>query len=83
MARQIYNALLGESLRVLALMRKSRDWQRASCEPDAGGSVPPLRREIIDRFDFKQSALDRLAIGCRRGCATCDPLGPHEAQASG
>jgi len=60
---------------------KAETGKRASCEPDAGGSVPPLRREIIDRFDFKQSALERLAIGCRRGCATGDRLGPHEAQA--
>ncbi len=44
------------------------------------GSVPALSHVIIDRFNFKQSALDRLAIVCRRGCATCDRLGPHEAQ---
>ncbi|MFZ0694889.1 MAG: hypothetical protein WAN51_12220, partial [Alphaproteobacteria bacterium] len=32
-ARQIYNAVLGECLRVLALMRESRDWRRARAMP--------------------------------------------------
>jgi hypothetical protein len=80
MSRQIYNALLGESLRLLALMRRIRNWQARKCEHKRG-SVPALSHVIIDRFDFKQSALERLAIVCRRGCATSDPLGPHEAQA--
>ncbi|MDD2676700.1 MAG: hypothetical protein PHP75_04450 [Methylacidiphilaceae bacterium] len=32
-ARQIYNAALGEALRRLALMRQSKDWQRACQMP--------------------------------------------------
>ena len=53
---------------------------RAQAASRMRGSVPALSHVIIDRFDFKQSALERLAIVCRRGCATGDRLGPHEAQ---
>lgn len=79
-ARQIYNAALGESLRVLALMRESRDWQRAKAMPK--GKERSVRfREVVDRFDFKQSAIDRLAVACKNGCSIGDHLGPQEAQA--
>ncbi|GEM_PF-2529506 len=53
---------------------------RAQAASRMRGSVPALSHVIIDRFDFKQSALERFAIVCRRGCATGDRLGPHEAQ---
>lgn len=79
MARQVAGAVLEESLRVLALRRESRDRQLVNPEPQAGKRAP-LSRVIIDRFDFKQSALERFAIACRRGCATGDHIGPHEAQ---
>ncbi len=39
-ARQIYNAVLGECLRVLKLMRESKDWQRAK------GQDKELRNEL-------------------------------------
>lgn len=43
-ARQIYNAVLGECLRILYLMRESRDWQRAgamSTSPKRSSSSAP------------------------------------------
>lgn len=79
-ARQVYNAALGESVRVLALMRESRDWQRAKAMPK-GKERSARFHEIIDRFDFKQSAIDRLAVACKNGCSIRNHLGPHEAQA--
>src|SRR5574337_587071 len=80
MSRQIYNACLGESLRVLTLMRESRDWQQARAMPK-GKERTARFRAVIDRFDFRQSALDRFAIACKNGCAIGNHLGPHEAQA--
>jgi putative transposase len=82
MARQIYNATLGESLRLLTLMRESRDWQRAKAMPK-GKERSALFRAVIDRFDFKQSAIDRLAIKCKNECSIGAHLGPHEVQAVG
>ncbi len=79
-ARQVYNACLGEALRVLALMRESRDWQRARAMP-RGKARSALFREVIERFDFKPSALDRLAIACKNSCWIGEHIGPHEAQA--
>lgn len=79
-ARQVYNACLGESLSVLALVRESRDWQRAKAMPK-GKERSALMREVIERFDFKQSAIERLAVVCKNRCSVGDHLGPHEVQA--
>jgi putative transposase len=81
MARQVYNAVLGESLRVLALMRESREWQRVKAMPK-GKERSALFRAIEDRFDFTPSAMDRFAVACKNGCSIRDHLGPHEAQAA-
>lgn len=81
-ARQIYNACLGESLRLLALMRESLDWQRARAMPK-GKTRSEAFRALRDRFDFKQSAIDRMAVACKNGCSIGDHIGPHEAQAVG
>lgn len=40
-----------------------------------------LYREVIARFDFKQSAFDRLAIACKNACWIGGHIGPAEAQA--
>jgi len=81
MARQTYNACLGESLRLLALMRESRDWQRAQAMPK-GKERSACFRKVINRFDFTPSALDRFAISCKNACSVGDHLGPHETQAT-
>lgn len=80
-ARQVYNAALDESLRVLALVRESRDWQRAKLMPK-GKDRSACFRGVIDRFDFKQSAIDRFAVACKNGCSIGSHIGPHEAQAA-
>jgi hypothetical protein len=81
MARQVYNAVLGESLRVLALMRESREWQRAKAL-SKGKERSALFRAIEDRFGFTPSAMDRFAVACKNGCSIRDHLGPHEVQAA-
>jgi transposase len=63
-ARQVYNACLGEALRVLELMRESRAWRRARAMPK-GPERTKLFRELIERFDFRGSAIERFAIVCK------------------
>jgi hypothetical protein len=65
-ARQIYNAVLGECLRVLALMRESKEWSRALSMPKSRERTV-LFRAVRDRFDFKSSMADRFAILCASG----------------
>ena len=78
-ARQIYNAVLGECLRVLYLMRESRDWQRARAMP-RGAERTALFRAVLQRFDFKSSMADRFAIACKNGCWIGDHLSSNETQ---
>ncbi len=78
-ARQIYNAVLGECLRVLALMRESRDWRRARAMPK-GQDRSDLFKSVIQRFDFKSSMADRYAIACKNNCWIGSHLSSNETQ---
>ncbi len=78
-ARQIYNAVLGECLRVLALMRESRDWRRARAMPK-GQDRSDLFKSVIQRFDFKSSMADRYAIACKNNCWVGCHLSSNETQ---
>ncbi len=78
-ARQIFNAVLGECLRVLALMRESRDWSRAR-SMSKGRECTALFRAVRDRFDFKSSMADRFAIACKNACWIGDHLSSNETQ---
>src|SRR6266508_6384489 len=78
-ARQIYNAVLGECLRVLALMRESKDWQRARAMP-RGTERTALFRAVLQRFDFKSSMADRFGIACKNACWIGDHLSSNETQ---
>ncbi len=78
-ARQIYNAVLGECLRLHALMRESKDWSRARSMPK-GRERTALFREVRDRFDFKSSMADRFAIRCKNACWIGDHLSSNETQ---
>jgi hypothetical protein len=78
-ARHIYNAVLGECLRRLALMRESRDWQRARATPKKA-ERSALFRVVLQRFDFKSSMADRFAIACKNSCWIGDHLSSNETQ---
>ncbi len=78
-ARQIFNAILGECLRRLALMRESKDWQRARAMT-RGAERTALFREVLQRFDFKSSMADRFAIRCKNACWIGDHLSSNETQ---
>ena len=79
-ARHIYNACLGEALRVLQLLRESKAWQLARELPRSKTRGSAFR-EVIGKFDFKKSMLERYAIRCKNACWIKDHLGSHETQA--
>ncbi|MDD2676728.1 MAG: hypothetical protein PHP75_04590, partial [Methylacidiphilaceae bacterium] len=92
-ARQVYNAALGEALRRLALMRQSKDWQRALQMPktvldDRSGKRIPnkerssLFRKTQERFGFSFVSLQKFAESCRDACSIGDHLGSHETQST-
>src|ERR1035437_8200748 len=69
-ARNNFNAALGESLRVLDLLRQSKEWQAARELPrqirkNGKAAGNPARsaafRACIESFDFKSSMVDRFA----------------------
>ena len=85
-ARNIYNAALGESLRRLDLMRESLEWRRARAMPK--GEPRSVERKAraaafkaaLERFGFTSGSIQKLAEGCRDGCWIGDHLGSHDTQ---
>lgn len=78
-ARQVYNACLGESLRILDLMRESEDWRRASKMPK-GKARSTLFKATVRRFGFQAGAIQKFAEKCRDRCWIGDHLGSHDTQ---
>ena len=78
-ARNIYNAALGQALRVLDLMRQSKEWQQARALPK-GEKRTAAFKACIERFDFKSSMTDRFAIACKNACAIGDHMSSNETQ---
>jgi hypothetical protein len=91
--RNVYNAALGESLRRLALVRQSRDWQRARAMPrtlgkDSKGKPVPNReraqlfRAVQERFAFSPASIQKFCEECRDACWVGDHAGSHDTQAT-
>jgi|GEM_PF-1740032 len=78
-ARQIYNAILGKMLTTLDRMRQSKDWQRAR-SLKAGAERSALFKAPNERFDFKSSRADRIAIACKNTCWIGDHMTSNETQ---
>ncbi|MDD2676028.1 MAG: hypothetical protein PHP75_00955 [Methylacidiphilaceae bacterium] len=92
-ARQVYNAALGESLRRLALLRQSKDWQHAPKMPKtvldeqsgkriANKERSSLFRKTQERFGFRSFSLQKFAESCRDACAVGEHLGSHDMQST-
>jgi hypothetical protein len=64
-ARQIMNACTGEALRRLNLMRESKSF-RAACNMRRGEARTAAFKELNEKFDFKDSAIQRFALELRR-----------------
>lgn len=78
-ARNIFNAALGQALRVLDLMRQSKQWQLARSLAK-GEQRTVAFKACIDRFDFKSSMTDRFAIACKNACWIGSHLTSNETQ---
>ena len=79
-ARNLENAVLGECLRILDLMRESKDWQAARKLPKASTERRDAFKAVIARFDFRSSMADRFAIACKNGCWIGDHMSANETQ---
>lgn len=92
MARQLFNACLGEALRRLRLMRESLDYRRASVMPRMLGKKPNKERsaafaDLRHRYGFTSDAISDFGTQCKNnakwneGRRRTDPrMGAHEAQ---
>lgn len=80
-ARQIYNACLGESFKRLNLMRESKDWQLARAMPK-GEDRTDLFKVITKRFDFSEYSIYTFSSECRKeNHSIKDHISSHEARA--
>ena len=79
-ARQIQNAVTRECLRILSLMRESKDWQAARKHTKGSTERRDAFKICLDRFDFKSSMADRFAIACKNACWIGDHLSSNETQ---
>ena len=92
LARQLYNACLGEALQRLDLMREARDYARARAMPKLIGKKPNKERSaafaaLRHRFGFTSAAISAFGTQCKNeakwneGRPRTDPrIGAHEAQ---
>ncbi|UEM24319.1 hypothetical protein JL100_032340 (plasmid) [Skermanella mucosa] len=78
-ARHVYNACLGESLRRLALMRHSKDWQAARAMAK-GKQRTALFKSTMQRFGFSSASIQKHAEACRDACWLGDHIGSHDTQ---
>jgi Probable transposase. len=78
-ARQIYNACLDQTLRRLALLRQSKDWQAAHAMPK-GKERTAMFKATIARFGFTSASIQKHAETCRDSCWIGQHLGSHDTQ---
>jgi len=78
-ARNIFNAVLDESLKRLGLMRQSLDWQAARAMPK-GKERTVLFKAMMTRFGFTSASIRKHAEACRDACWIGDHLGSHDTQ---
>ena len=83
-ARHEYNASLGEALRIVDLMKASKEWQAARKLPGGSKEHKKAKHEAFDVvkkvFGFTQSVIQKFAEGCRDSCWIGDHMGSHDTQ---
>lgn len=77
--RRLYNVLLQDALRTLALMRESRAWQAARKLPN-GPARTAAFREVQARFGFNEYALHALASKHKNAAGFADRMSANELQ---
>ena len=85
-ARRLSNAVLGDGLKALALMRESKAWAAAKAMPKGEPESPQrqARNEAFKacnlRFGFTEYALQALATTHKNAACFDNRLGAHETQ---
>jgi len=85
-ARRLNNAVLGDGLKALALMRESKAWAAAKALPkgEAKSAVRNARNEAFKasnlHFGFTEYALQALATAHKNAAGFDNRLGAHETQ---
>lgn len=87
--RQLYNAVLGEALRRLDLMKESQYWAFARKMP-SGAPKSPVQKErawffswVAFRANFTDASLQSFATQCKNACWISDHLDAHTTQKIG
>ena len=77
--RRLYNAVLGDALKALGLMRQSKAWQAATVMPK-GNARNTAFNACNTRFGFTEYALHAIATKHKNAAGFDDRLGAHETQ---
>jgi transposase len=81
MARQLYNACVGESLKRLDLMGESTQYQKACALSYADKELRSAAfREVNERFGFSAFSLHKFAVSAKNACHIGDHLDVHTVQ---
>lgn len=78
-ARRLYNAVLGEGLKRLALMRQSKAYQAAKALTEKKARSAAFKA-CNERFGFSEYALHAVATAHKNAAGFGDRLGAHETQ---
>ena len=87
--RQLYNAVLGEALRWLDLMKQSRAWQAARKMPKGKPGSPEHQARaagfsrVTQTLGLTDDALQAYATRCKNACWIGDHLDAHTTQKIG
>ena len=87
--RQLYNAVLGEALRRLGLMKQSRAWQSARKMPKGTPGSPEQKARaagfslVSKTIGFTDYDLQAYATQCKNACWIGDHLDAHTTQKIG
>lgn len=80
--RRLFNAVLDEALKRLALMRQSKAWQATRTMPK-GKERTAAFKDCSTRFGFSEYALHSVATAHKNAAGFADRLGAHETQKIG
>ena len=79
LARQLYNACLGEALRRLNLMRESKAYQKARAMPKSKERTQCFK-DLNTAFGFSDYEIQAYGTACKNACCFKDHLDVHVCQ---
>ena len=79
-ARQLYNAVLGEALKRLSLIKQSKQWQYARSLPKNNPDKSDIFKSCADLFKFTDYDLQSYGTECKNSCFIREHIDSHTAQ---